>query len=389
MPRRTAGAGPSAPSARAVTELRRARAAAQLLDAVPGPSVPAAPAAAVRHLLAVQAQDLRAARLALRARGAARTAADVDAALRQGTLVVTWLLRGTLHLVHRDDAGWLLALTAPGRLAANRRRLAQEGLDGPTADRAVAVVVEALGESGPLTRPALTERLRRAGVPVEGQAVPHVLLRAALRGLVVLGPVTEAGHAFVLSAEWLGGLPAPRPRARPGPTTAGTDPVPPAGRERDAALAELARRYLRGHAPAAAEDLAAWSGLPLRDARAGLRRARAGQEGAAGDPPAEVPAPRAPARIAPRLLGAFDPWLLDWRDRAHAVAPEHARRVHPGGGVVRAVATDDGMVVGTWTTRRRGGAVEVALEPFAPLGTRVARALDREAAGVARFLDGG
>ena len=63
--------------------------------------------------------------------------------------------------------------------------------------------------------------------------------------------------------------------------------------------------------------------------------------------------------------------------------------MHPGGGVVRAVATDDGMVVGTWTTRRRGGAVEVALEPFAPLGTRVARALDREAAGVARFLDGG
>ena len=60
--------------------------------------------------------------------------------------------------------------------------------------------------------------------------------------------------------------------------------------------------------------------------------------------------------------------------------------MHPGGGVVRAVATDDGAVVGTWTARRRGGAAEVTLAAFAPLGARAARALTREAADVARFL---
>ena len=61
--------------------MRRARAVAQLLRRPPGTSAPSDPAAAVRHLLAVQAQDLRSARLALRARGAAHTAAEVDAAL--------------------------------------------------------------------------------------------------------------------------------------------------------------------------------------------------------------------------------------------------------------------------------------------------------------------
>ena len=393
MPRRPNGAAEpgAARPARAATRLRRDRAAAQLLRAPGGGGRPADPAAAVRQLLAVQAQDLRAARLALRARGAARTQADVDRALAEGSLVVTWLLRGTLHLVHRDDAGWLLALTAPARLAASRRRLAQEGLDERTVDRGVAVVAEALADEGPMARAGLADRLRRAGVPAEGQAVPHVLLRAALRGLVVLGPVTDGGQAFVAARGRLGGAAAPMAVApRGAPASAGADPEPLSGAHRQAALAELARRYLRGHGPAGAEDLAAWSGLALGDARAGL--AALGEEvRPRGDglvALADGEAPRAPGRVRPRLLGAFDPWLLGWRDRAHAVAPEQARRVHPGGGVVRAVATDDGLAVGTWTARRRSGAVRVDLQPFAPLRAGAVGALDREAAAVARFLGG-
>lgn len=61
------------------TDLRRRRAAAQLLAGGKG----GGPQAAVSHLLAVQAQYLRAARLALRARGAADTARQVDAALSE------------------------------------------------------------------------------------------------------------------------------------------------------------------------------------------------------------------------------------------------------------------------------------------------------------------
>ena len=53
----------------------------------------------VDRLLAVQAQDLRAARLAVRARTTGLIAADVDRELQERTLVVTWLNRGTLHLV--------------------------------------------------------------------------------------------------------------------------------------------------------------------------------------------------------------------------------------------------------------------------------------------------
>ncbi|HWT23233.1 MAG TPA: crosslink repair DNA glycosylase YcaQ family protein, partial [Solirubrobacteraceae bacterium] len=95
------------------------------------------------------------------------------------------------------------------------------------------------------------------------------------------------------------------------------------------------------------------------------------------------PPPRGAAPA--RLLPAFDPYVLGWRDRGFAVAPEHARRVHPGGGILRATAFAGGRLVGTWSARRRGGRLAVAVEPFGALPARVARGLAAEARDVARF----
>jgi hypothetical protein len=232
-------------------ELRGRRAAAQLLHR---PASIGAEAV-VGALLGVQAQDLRAARLALRARGGAGAASDVDAALTHDrSLVVAWLMRGTLHLVRPDDHAWLLGLTAPTRMAGSRRRLSQEGVDPDSAQRGVAVVERALLEEGPLTRPQLAVRIAARGIPTDGQALPHLLALAALRGIAVLGPLRDGAPAFVHVRDWLGRAPA----------------RPLEGSARDAALAELARRYLAGHGPATAADLATWAGLALRDARTGL-----------------------------------------------------------------------------------------------------------------------
>jgi DNA glycosylase AlkZ-like len=340
-----------------MSALRRDRAAAQLLHRPVGGAVDV-----VEHLLAVQAQDMRAARLALRARAKRLRVADVDAALTdERALVVGWLMRGTLHLVGRDDYHWLLALTAPGRLAGNARRLGQEGVSPDDADRAVGLVERALTDDGPLTRPELAERIAARGIHTEGQAMPHLLMLAALRCVAVLGPLRDGAHAFVLARDWLGG--APRPV------------------EHDRAVAELARRYLRGHGPASAADLAAWAGLPLRDARAGLDAIapELRERGDLFDLAARAPASEA---IPPRLVPAFDPYMLGWKDRGFAVPARHARRVHPGGGMVRAVATVDGRAVGTWTLP----AGKVALELFGRPRAAERAALQREAEEVEQFL---
>jgi hypothetical protein len=344
--------------------LRRARAAAQLLHRPRALGV----AQVVGRLLAAQAQDLRAARLALRARIDGLTAPEVDAALTdERSVVVTWLMRGTLHLVGRDDYPWLLGLTAPTRLSTSRRRLAQEGVSPDDAERAVAIVERALAADGPLARPQLAERIAAAGIPTKGQATPHLLMLAALRGVAVLGPLGEdGGHAFALARDWLGTTP----------------PTELAGAARDGALAELARRYLAAHGPAALADLAAWSGLALRDARAGLK-AIAPELTERGDDLVDLAAREpTPDAIPARLLAAFDPYLLGWKDRAFAVPARFAERVHPGGGTLRATATVDGRAVGTWSSARG----KPKLEPFGRLPAGSRAALATEADDVARFV---
>jgi hypothetical protein len=295
----------------------------------------------VERLLAVQAQDPRGFRLAVRARTTGLGASDVERALDAGELLVSWLNRGTLHLVRAEDWAWLHALTTPQLATGNARRLVQEGVSPARATRAAGTVVRALAD-GPRTRAELGEATGLAA-----QALVHVLFKASIEGLVVRGPMVGREQGFVLVADWL-------PKARPV--------------AREAALAELARRFLAGHGPADERDLAKWAGIPLRDARAGIA--------AAGPQPVLEAAPLPP----PRLLGAYDPVLHGWVDR-EPIAGEH-RGIVTNNGLFRPFALVGGRAVATW--RLRGGAVE--LEPFGRLSAAVRKALDDEAADVVRFL---
>ena len=94
--------------------------------------------------------------LALRARSRGLTRTQVHAALDSGELVLSWLNRGTLHLVCREDFAWLHALTAPTTRRANDRRLAEEGVTDPA--RGVRAIVTAL-DDGPLLRKQIGERV--------------------------------------------------------------------------------------------------------------------------------------------------------------------------------------------------------------------------------------
>ncbi|MDQ3890844.1 MAG: winged helix DNA-binding domain-containing protein, partial [Actinomycetota bacterium] len=177
------------------------RLTAQLLAGPPARD----PVAVAERLLAVQAQDGRGARLAVRARSTGLVAADVDRALTvDRSLVVTWLNRGTLHLVRSDDYPWLQALTTPPVRSANARRLSQEGVSADSAERALGVIERSLAADGQLGRDELAERLRAAGVRAQGQALVHLLMLASLRGLAVRGPVVGGRQAYVLVREWLG-----------------------------------------------------------------------------------------------------------------------------------------------------------------------------------------
>ncbi len=342
------------------------RLASQLLAGPPARS----PGAVCERLLAVQGQDQRAVRLAIRSRTRGLTAADVDRALNDRELVITWLNRGTLHLVRSEDYGWLHALTAPQHRKGILRRLAQEGVEDP--DRGVATIERALAEEGPLSREQLRDRVAAKGTKTEsakrglsgdsvrrtGQALIHLLALAASHGLIVRGPMAGKQHLYVLVRDWLGEQPAV---------------------DRDVALAELARRYLAGHAPADERDLARWAGITPRDARAGLT-AIAGEvrEVEGGFALAKR---RGSFRLPPpRLLGGYEPVLLGWVSRDDIVGPH--RGLVTVEGLFRSFALVGGRAVATW--KLAGG--EIRIDPLEPIAPKDAAALEEDGADVRRFL---
>jgi hypothetical protein len=319
------------------------------------------PAAVAERLLAVQGQDPRGARLAVRARSEGLAAADVDRALDERELLITWLNRGTLHLVRGEDYPWLQMLTTPPLVSSCKRRLSAESISSEQGELAVETIEGSLAAEGPLTRQQLRERLGAAGVPMQGQALLHLLFLAAVRGVCVRGPMRGKDHAYVLVRDWLGPTRLP---------------------ERDAALAELARRYLVGHAPADDRDLARWAGLPLRDARAGLA-AIASELVERDDGLVHLAkAPPEPQVPAPRLLGAFDPLLLGWTSRERVLGP-HTHLVTLNG-IFRPFSLVRGRAAGTWRLNRG----KVTLEPLAEVSKAASAALAADAADVERFMAG-
>ncbi|MGH2368142.1 MAG: winged helix DNA-binding domain-containing protein, partial [Chloroflexota bacterium] len=302
---------------------------------------------------------------------------DVERArLEERSVVRTWAMRGTLHLVATEDLGWLLPVLGPVFIAANRRRRAELGLDEATSARGVRMLQQVLAEDGPLTRAEIVERLGARGIRLEGQAAPHLLGYAALQSVICLGPDRGSKPTYVLLSDW-----ADRGDAKP----------------RQAALGSLARRYVGAYGPAGPDDLVAWSGLPAGEARAAWKSiADELLEVEASGRPAWMLKTRTawlddlswPAARTPlvRLLPSFDTYLLGYRGRDLIVAPPYAKRIHPGGGILHPTLLVDGRAAGTWRSARRRGSLEVVVEPFDALPPDVHAGLDAEVADMGRFL---
>jgi Winged helix DNA-binding domain len=355
----------SRPGALADDDLRRLRIAAQLLQRPRQLSVPDL----ISHLGGVQAQVLPAAGLALRARTEGLREHGVGRArLIDRSVVLNWAMRGTLHLVAAQDHGWLVPLVIEARVSNAYRRLQQEGVPAGQATDAVRLIARMLEREGPLTRRQIAEHLATRGVRVEGQAIAHLVWLGAAQGVVCHGPARGRDQCFVLVRDWIG---------------------EPERTDRDAALAELAVRYLQAHQPAGPRDLAHWSGLSQADANRSWRLI-AGRlvevETARGSSWALRAGVVEAVGGVVRLLPSFDEYLLGWRDRDIAVPAEHRTRVNRGGGWLHPVVLFDGRAVATWSTQRTPRALRVVVRSFSELDPTVRAGVIEEARDLSRFL---
>ena len=278
-------------------------------------------------------------------------------------------MRTTVHLIPTDDAGWWLPIFEPGIEKWSRRRLAQLGMPSGQEDNALRVIAKALADEGPLTRPEAAQRVVEAGVKLNEHTRLHVIGLAVTSGIACLGPDRGKTSCLVRREDWIG---------KPPPF------------DRDRALAELARRYIRAFAPATDRDFAYWAGLPLRDLRAGLESISGEiEEVRVGGETMLEPRggrPRLPAKGQVRMCGNFDTYLLGWKDRSFSVDSEHATHVKEGGGGwIRPVILEDGIVVGGWRSTRKDGRLAITLNLPKPELERLGSKIEAEVADIARF----
>ncbi len=354
-----------------VEQVRRLRTRRQLL----GSERRAASAASVvQRLFALQAQEWSSAQLAIAARTRGLTQSDVVHAREvERSFVLTWTLRGTLHLAPAADLRWLLALCGPGAIRGTGSRYKQLGLTEAARERGLEAIQTILNREGALIRSQLAQALESRGIPVAGQAIHHLVRYAALRGLVCFGPDVGGDLSYVLLDDWLPDEVAPPP----------ADP-----------LRELARRYLMAYAPAALADFARWSGLSKAQARRAWA-AVAGEcalvGGAGGDAlmlkgQLEALEPR-PTEPIVRLLPRYDNYLLGYTSRAFMVADEQAKRVHPGGGLIRACVIVDGQAAANWKLEKRRQGIRISVTPFESLEAAKLPLLEAEAEALGEFLN--
>ena len=323
----------------------------------------------VAWLGALQGQDYAGAKWSVGLRLPGSTDADIEQAFADRTILRTWLMRGTLHLVAAEDIHWILGLVAPKLIAGNTRRYGELELDADTLTRSNDIIVEALQDGGLLNRKELLALLEEKGIPTEGQRGVYMLQRASLDGLICQGAA---------------------PRNVPTFMALGAAPPHVAAMIREEALAELARRYFNSRGPATMQDFAAWSGLVMADVRAGMEAVKAEfVEETIDDQTYWRPDTTPPTReIPPYLLPGFDEYLLGYRDRSAVLDPQYAQQVCPGGnGVFQPTIVIEGRMVGTWKRAFKKGAAQLTPLPFTTLTEAELEAFAAAAQPFGQFLE--
>ncbi|MBI3965538.1 MAG: AlkZ family DNA glycosylase [Chloroflexi bacterium] len=330
--------------------------------------------AIARRLSGVHAQVMSSAELAIGIRTQGTSPADVQSAIgRERSLVKTWTVRGTLHLVAAEDLPmWVAAL----RGRTNYLSPAWLRYHGVTADEMQAII-EAIPQAldgRALTREALAREVARLSGQLQIEQCAKeswgmTLKPAAYQGLLCFGPNEGRNVTFVQPRQWVGDW-----------------------REWSsaAAIAEILRRFLDAYGPANREDFGRWFGLEPRPTRELFERH------AAELVPVDVEGYRAwltrdgaqqltTAAVADlvRLVPGFDPYVVaSLRHAEHLMPGPFKHLISRQAGWISPVLLVNGRFAGTWRHEQKGGRLCVRVEPFGPVSQEVAAAAEQQAQAI-------
>jgi hypothetical protein len=297
------------------------------------------------------------------------------------SLVKTWAMRGTLHLLPADELSTWVA--AQGVLKPRNHAKSWQkyyGLTYEEAEAMLAAIPEAL-DGRMLTREALAQEVGRimGSEEIGGKlrdGFGALLKPSAFRGDLLFAPSVGRNVRFARPDQWLSGW----------------EPA-----ETEVAAREGVRRYLAAYGPATREEFARWFGMSS-PAQAGRLIESLGEEvvlveveGSHAWMLAEhvTEAEKAEPSGVVRLLPAFDHYVVAAPRDREAVLPEGLKsRVYRPQGWLSPVLLVDGRMEGLWRHERKGDRLVVEIEPFTEQPEWVRRAAEEEAERLTRLLGG-
>jgi Winged helix DNA-binding domain len=349
-----------------------------------------APAKAMLEVVAgiagLHAQVMSSAELTLEARVEGLEPGAVRRALwEERSLVKTWAMRGTLHLLPAAELPMWQAARSTRRWWETGAWQRGFGVTVGELERLNDAVAQAL-DGQLLTREELADRVGQlTGSKELGDKLREswgaLLKPAAALGLICFAPNQGQQVRFTRPDTWLGGWTSHDP---------------------EEAMDQVARRFLAASGPVTREDFARWWGIPSPAQgrklleRLGDEVARVEVEGAAAYAlAADVPGlaatgGRGGRSRTVRLLPAFDQYVVTATLQAERLMPgPYKARVYRPQGWLSPVLLVGGRMEGVWRQEVKGRRVQVTVEPFAgPLPAWARRAAEAEAERLAAFAGG-
>jgi hypothetical protein len=322
----------------------------------------------VRHFGAMQAQEFAVAKWSISQRTGGVTAADIDRAFAEGRVLRTHVLRPTWHFVSPLDLRWLMTATAPRVQAFNAPYYRQTDLSPATLAKANRLLSKAL-EGAQLTRAELAGRLAKGGIKAEGLRLACIMMNAELEQVVCSGNVRGKQHTYALFDERV-------PQAT--------------AMSRDAACAELARRFFAGHGPATVRDFRWWSSLSAGEARTAIEAAGSALESREIegrryiDAKSNAVAPEPTRALTAHLLQGYDEYVVAFTETKNVFSRDgHAGpRRSDGVQFIHAILIGT-QVVGHWRRRAKSAKAEVEFYVNRVLSKAEDRALQK---AIGRYL---
>lgn len=329
---------------------------------------------AARRTGGIQAQVMSAAELALGARAQGLTPQDVQSALwQERTLIKTWAMRATLHLLTASDYPLYVAARSLSDTRPWIRYFEDNGVPKAKYEVYLAAAPEILGDEA-MTREQLATALARHTHTPElrslmiskGWGTP--LKPLAWGGTLCFGPNNGRNVTFVNARRWIGEWQAVEPYE---------------------ALKEVARRYLRAFGAAKVEEFALWWAIGLIRARKLFQSMEDELETVEVEGWRAValreclePVQNAELTGSVHLLPLFDAYVMGigrGADIEPILPKAYQRLVYRPQGWVTAVVLEDGYMRGVWEYKNQRAQVQLRVRMFAPPSPGLSRGIEAEA----------